>query len=150
MFRLFKKRKPADPGAVQSKVAHTIAVIQCAITMRLNKATSRWNRRAKICFLAIFTSVMITLSVLQFNYPLFHPPAGNSMDSAIRKGPTLKSSPYQRAYRSDSALFASFLQRLHQLKASPEGRDSLARFEKKRPGFIDSVLQWGNKIHPNP
>lgn len=150
MFRLFKKRRPTESGRAQTKIAHAIAFIQCAITMRLNKATKGWSQKAKICFLAVFTAVMITLSLLQFKLPLFHAPVGNAKDSATRKAPFQKPSLPFQSYKSDSALFAAFLQRLNHLKSSPEGRDSLARFEKNRPGFIDSVLQWGNQIHPNP
>ncbi|MGE7775223.1 hypothetical protein ACQKLP_10895 [Chitinophaga sp. NPDC101104] len=149
MLRLFKRKKSPTAGKTLSGIAYAIARAQLSVTSRLNRRTLSWSKRSKITFLVIFTSIMVTLALLQLQVPIRHatesskkPPSPQQRSSQLPKDAT-------STFKKDSALFNEFLLRLQQLRATPEGRDSLARYEAQRPGFIDSVLAWGANINPN-
>lgn len=142
-----KKRSPSQiQEQVSSGVARAIGNIQLRFGRTLNKKTANWTRRQQKVYLGLFLFGMISI----VGYQLLNHQSGTEgvmlpVPGTLPKLPLyLPKQPTEETgyLKPDSSMLTRFRQRLHQLQSTSAGRDSLAKFEAQRPGFIDSVLQW--------
>ncbi len=139
----WKKRRSDNP--LREKLLHPVAQIiakaQVFFGATLNRWTSNWNRRQQKVFLFSFATCMVGVIFLQL-YPTeqertweipAHVPLILNDNNGIEQ---------PKRSSQDSIILQQFHARIRQLQSTPDGRDSLREFIKRRPGFLDSVIAW--------
>lgn len=129
--------------------ARRYATVAAQFGRFLNRRTRHWSRRHQKLFLVLF---VVASQALSFSIGFYHfkNPGPTQRAPIITMG-TPVAPPTQlrpRLTAEDTLYLRLFRARLDSLMATPAGRDTVAAFNRRRPGFIDSVLTLEQRLRP--
>lgn len=114
----------------------------------LNQWTRHWTRRQQRLFLVLFVIGTQLMSFSLFFYRLKKPPETLALEHGRMSMPIPPPTGVRpQLTPQDTIALAAFRARLDSLMATSAGRDSVAAFNRRRPGFIDSVLELEQRLH---
>ncbi|RPD43086.1 hypothetical protein EG028_01985 [Chitinophaga barathri] len=115
----------------------------------LNHRTRHWTRREQKRFLVLFVLVSQAISFSVVFYQLKNPGAPQRATAINMGAPVAPPTDLlPRLTAEDTLYLRLFRARLDSLMATPAGRDTVAAFNRRRPGFIDSVLTLEQQLRP--